>query len=109
MALIDLVDLIYEDNIKNTRKRKVVEIIVSESDSITGAKVVDVLKKVQEEFGQKYGKKIFYQVLRRLKELGIAKVKQERDLEGNKYRVVVLTPDVFEWRIRNKILKVLRR
>ena len=109
MALIDLVDLIYEDNIKNTRKRRVVEIIVSESDSITGAKVVEVLKKVQEEFGKKYGKKIFYQVLRRLKELGIAKVKQERDLEGNKYRVIVLTPDVFEWRVRNKILKVLRR
>ena len=109
MALIDLVDLIYEDNIKNTRKRRVVEIIVSESDSITGARVVEVLKKVQEEFGKKYGKKIFYQVLRRLKELGIAKVKQERDLEGNKYRVVVLTPDVFEWKIRNKILKILRK
>ncbi len=108
MALSDLVDLIYEDSIRNARKRRVVEIIVSESDHVTGAKVADVLRKVQEEFGEKYGRKIFYQVLGRLKELGIVKVKQERDLEGERYRVVVLTPSVFEWRVKNKILKVLK-
>ena len=109
MAMIDLLDLVYEDNIKNTTKRKVMEIIISETDTI-GVPVIEVLQKVQKEFGKKYGKKVFYNVMKRLKDLGIAKIKWQRDLEtGKRYKVILLTPDVFEWRFRNKILRVIQK
>ena len=108
MALQDVVDLVYERNLKNNKKRLVMQIILEETKK-RDVPVMELLEKIKEQIGgTTYSRKVFYLVLKRLKELGILKVKTERDLEtGKKYRVVVLTPEAFEYFLRNKVLKSL--
>ena len=109
MGLIDGVDLVYERNLKNNKKRRVMEVIL-EATKHNDVPVNELLEKIKDEIGATtYSRKVFYMVLKRLKELGIVKVKTERDIETDKRRrVVVLTPDAFEYFLRNKVLKSLR-
>lgn len=109
MGLVDVVDLVYERNLKNMKKRRVMEVIL-EITKHGDIPVNELLEKVKDEVGATtYSRKIFYIVLKRLKELGIVKVKTERDIETEKRRrVVVLTPDAFEYYLRNKVLRSLR-
>lgn len=108
MGLIDVVDLVYERNLKNNKKRRVMEIILNATKH-NDVPVNELLKRIEHEMGTTYSRKVFYIVLKRLKELGIVKVKTERDIEtGKRRRTVVLTPDAFEYFLRNKVLKPLR-
>jgi len=84
MALDDVVDLVYERNLKNMKKRMVMKIIL-EATRGRDVPVNELLEKVKNEIGATtYSRKVFYLVLKRLKELGILKVKTERDIETGK-------------------------
>ncbi len=94
---------------KNQTKRIALKIIIENSDSTLGTPVVELQNLLKKEIGGS-APRVFYQVVNRLKELGIAKIKWNYDLDtGKRYKAVVLTPDVFEWRVRNKIIKILKR
>ena len=84
MALDDVVDLVYERNLKNMKKRMVMKIILEATRGMD-VPVNELLEKVKNEIGATtYSRKVFYLVLKRLKELGILKVKTERDIETGK-------------------------
>ena len=107
MSIKDLVDLIYEDNSKNIRKREILLFLLKNIDKETGTATYILREKIKKQHG-KYGIKLFYQVLNRLKDLGICKVRIIRDLEtGRKIRYIEFTPDAFEYKIR-QIIRSLR-
>ncbi len=108
MSLFMLVDLLYEPHLKNRTKREILKLILSEADAYIGIEMYKLREKVKESFG-KNGVNVLYSVVSRLKELGIIKIKTVRDEKTKqKIRVLVLTPNTFEWNIR-KIVRSMKK
>jgi hypothetical protein len=108
MALQDIADLIFEPCVGNNRKQMICKKIIEEGRK-GRVLVIDMRNHFEKEFDGAYGIVLYHKVVRRMKDLGILRVKVERDIETKKkHRIIELTPDAFEWFFKFKIIKVMK-
>jgi len=106
--LDDVIKLLYPDNIQNTQQEQTAKVIIGILREQGIVAVNELQKAVREKIGFNSNRS-YYKVMKRLKDVGLVRIKTYRNEDGKRKRYAVLTVQAFDYFIRQRVLRWLMR